>query len=198
MLSCLTRPVETPFRQIGDRVDIDLERLANHIETYEQRSQTYDELFESTSDRIRRRHQADKRDLAALAFWKHLNCNTVWVGRLLDIADEEVCAATRVAFRAIEPGDRYSVLAERLPGCRNWGPYASTILCAYDPENYAVRDRRALVGLQRLGCGIEAGAGLWRRYHERVLELRDALRAVPGWSDATARHVDKGLFDIGG
>lgn len=179
-------------------MQLDVQLLAYHIRSYESRSAKYDEIFDSTSNRIREHRSADKQDLAALAFWKRLNCNARWVTSLLNLSDFEVEAVTGEAFQAAQAQDRFSILAARLPGCRNWGPYASTILCAYEPENYAVRDRRAITGLKRLGCPIKTGVGLPVRYHERILQVRDTLRQEADWSNASARQVDKGLFDLGG
>lgn len=177
---------------------MDLSLLSRHIRIYEGRSLNYDEVFEITSARIQQRGSAEKQDLASLAFWKRLNCNTGWVANLLHMSNQEVRDVTAAAFRQSEPDDRYRVLARQLPGCGNWGPFASTILCAYDPVNYAVRDRRAIKGMERVGCRIQTGRGEWRRYHDQVLDLRDALRRESGWNDVTARQVDKGLFDLGG
>lgn len=177
---------------------MDLEMLAQHIRRYEDRSSNYDEVFNITSTRIGQRGAADKHDLAALAFWKRLNCNTRWVTSLLHMSNDDVTDVTATAFRQREPRDRFATLAQGLPGCGNWGPFASTILCAYDPVNYAVRDRRALQGLECLGQSIQTGSGEWRRYHDQVLDLRNSLRRDPAWQDVTARQVDKGLFELGG
>lgn len=175
-----------------------LDLLANHIRIYEDRSSNYDEVFEIASMRIRQRGSAEKQDLASLAFWKRLNCSSRWVTSLLHMSNREVREVTAAAFREREAHARFGVLARQLPGCGNWGPFASTVLCAYDPVNYAVRDRRAIKGLERIGCRIQTGSGEWRRYHDQVLEVRDALRQDSNWEDATARQVDKGLFELGG
>lgn len=177
---------------------MNLELLANHIRNYEGRSSNYDEVFEGTSTRIRQHGAAEKQDLACLAFWKRLNCTTGWVTRLLHMSNQKVKAVTATAFRQHEARDRFGILARQLPGCGNWGSFASTILCAHDPVNYAVRDRRALKGLGRIGCPIETGSGEWGRYHTQVLDLRDSLRREPEWQGVTARQVDKGLFELGG
>jgi hypothetical protein len=176
--------------------DADVLALAECIRAYEARAATYDELFEATSASIRARGRAGKADLAALAFWKRLNCNTKWVASLLQLPESVILDVTGSAFEMPDCRGRFQAL-ERLPGFRNWGPFASTLLCAYDPQNYAVRDRRTLNGLGRLGVPIADGRGVAVRYHERVEQLRDVLRQQPGWSDVSARQVDKGLFELG-
>jgi hypothetical protein len=175
---------------------VDLDRLAAAIATYDSRSRVYDQLFDRTSDRVRHRGYATKEDLACIAVWKRLNLNTPWANALVGTLDVVLKDVTREAFAADDVTDRFRALAA-LPGCKSWGPFASAILCAADPVGVAVRDRRAMQGLQILGLDMSTGSGLARRYNDRVLELRDQLRRqhLPR---ARARDVDKGLFQLGG
>lgn len=153
----------------------------------------YDEVFREVQDRIASTGEADKIDIATLAFWKR-SAQGAWISDLLRIPESTVRAATRSAFEATEDLIALQRL-EVLPGYAAHGPLATALLTAYAPNTYAVLDDRALLALDRLGIPLSRKRGLTVRYFSRVRELRDGL--TPRRPGVTTRDIDKGLFMIG-
>jgi hypothetical protein len=106
---------------------------------------------------------------------------------------------TRSAFQdGASDEERLSALSQ-LPGFYTWkgregGAIPSTLLCCWDPENYAVTDVRVREELARLGS-LATGV---REYFEEARAIRDRARELRFKLDATARDVDKGLFTLAG
>jgi len=178
-------------------------QLLDAIDVYETNCE-YDSVFCDVHDRLAAAGAAGKLDIAALVFWKRA-AQGKWVKKFLSTPEETVLAATRAAFAAAQDGSALVELAV-LDGFKTMGPIATTVLCAFNPDHWAVMDRRALRGLTRLGHGLpRRRRGRTVAYLRRVRELRDCLRraAMPSerWRQRqpgiTARDVDKGLFVIG-
>ena len=75
-----------------------------------------------------------------------------------------------------------------LPGCRTGDALASALMCAANPGDMAVYDRRADHALKILGLGVSAKPGRYGRYIQTVTNLRDAAAEIGiTWS---ARRVD--------
>jgi hypothetical protein len=164
------------------------------IEVMGKYPEVYDEVFWQISKRLREQGCATKADVAALICWKRSGQGS-WVTDLLKTPEAEVREATKKAFAATNDQQCLDELAV-LPGFGSKFAVALTLLTAYDPENFGVVDRRALKGLERLGCPIKRGRGETLRYLVRVRELRDKIRTAR--VDATCRNVDQGLYVIGG
>jgi hypothetical protein len=164
------------------------------LDAMDQYSQSYDEVFIEVGERLREYGEAGKLDLAALICWKRSGQGK-WVSELMELQDAEVRAATRKALVASTDQDRLDALAV-LPGFRQKYAIATAVLAAYDPENFAVLDRRALKALERLGCPVIRGRGETLRYLDRTRDLRDQVR--DGRPSVTARNVDQALWVIGG
>lgn len=174
--------------------NVNSELSAAHAE-YERLNPHYDELFTWVQERVSSQGAAGKPELAALAFWKRLNCNTRWVEQLLSKTEAEVSALTRGAVEAArEPGSDPLGALDRLPGVGGTYAFASALLCAIDADHWPVYDRRAGRAIQTLlGRPLTShGAGRYREYVELVRSLRDDHPEL-----RTARDIDKALFIIG-
>lgn len=155
----------------------------------------YDEVFFQVNERLKESGEAGKLDIAAITFWKRVRPTRRWVEPLMLKRDVDVRAVTREAF-ASGRHDRAALRAlAALPGYGNQGPLATALLCAWDPEHFAVMDVHAHNGLKMLGLGVDRGSGEAIRYLEQARKLRDELR--PDRPRTTARDVDKGLYLLG-
>jgi hypothetical protein len=114
----------------------------------------------------------------------------------LETADEEVRKRTREAFdQDLELADRLRRLAP-LPGFGTKDAVASTVLAAWDPEEFAVVDKRARDGLRGLRL-VDPHAKLpYPSFLGWVIRLRDGLREQGTY--VSARDVDKALWVLGG
>lgn len=169
-------------------------RLSDAIASYDRRSGgRYDEVFHEVGCRARSEGEMGKAGVAALGFWKR-TMRGPWMGGFLDTSEGEVRAATRLAFTAADRTDDREALRAlaMLPGFANRGAMATTVLACYQPDGYAVMDRRALAGLAALGRPVEGGSGVTRRYLTEVRGLRsdlaDAGGVVPGRGQGPVRH----------
>lgn len=169
----------------------DLDRLLVAIDDYDLR---YDQVFDETGARLRERGEAGLADVCVLVAWKRAT-QGAWMKDLLVTPDAEVRARTHDAFAATGDQERLDALAP-LPGFGNKYALATVVLCAHDPVNYGVLDRRAIEGLRRLGRPVAGGRGITLRYLDRVREIRDLARV--GRPGLTARNIDQGLWVIGG
>ncbi len=169
-------------------------RLIETIDAYDTPTGLiYDEIFHEVHDRIERSGDAGKIDIAAITFWKRSGQGK-WIGRLLQVPETEVRAATRQAFQAKTDQAALEALAV-LPGFKQKEAISTALLCAYDPTEYAVLDRRALSALNTLGYGVGKSLGMTLRYLDTVRALRDDVRTIrPG---TTARDLDKALYVLG-
>lgn len=171
------------------------EDLLTAIDEYPVRTgDHYDEVFDATSKGIQRAQAAGKADIAALSAWKR-SAQGRWLGELMARPESSVRETTRQAFQATGDAARLRTLAD-LPGFRRRGPIATLLLCAFDPSEYGIMDRRALAALDELGLGVDRSRGMTVRYLAHVRLIRDELRARRG--DVTARAVDQGLYVLGG
>lgn len=102
-----------------------------------------DEVFSEVRSRLVTHGAATKLDLAALVFWKHIN-NAPWMTQLLRVPDAAVRAATAAAFAPGLSDDERVVALRPLPGFGGGRAIASTLLAAWNPEQYGVFDRLAL------------------------------------------------------
>jgi hypothetical protein len=169
-------------------------KLLEAIDRYDAANPFYDEVFIEVGDRVRSAGEASKSDIAVITFWKRSGQGS-WIGELLAIPDEQVRSATREAFGLEDDAAKLNAMSD-LPGFASQEAIPTAVLCAYDPVDHAVMDRRALAALADLGLGVGTERGKTLRYLARVRAMRDQLR---GQRPAlTARDVDKGLFVFGG
>lgn len=170
------------------------DELLTAVDQYDRDDPYYDEVFDDTSRRIRERGEASKADIAVITFWKR-SAQGAWTGKLLALPDERVREVTRGAFAAEGDAAKLRGLAS-LPGFKRQNAIPTALLCAYDPVEFAVMDRRAHNALGRWALGVGGHRGMTLRYLQRVRAIRERLR--PERKGITARDVDKGLFVLGG
>lgn len=170
------------------------DELLRAIEQYDRDDPYYDEVFCDTSRRIRQRKEASKADIAAITFWKR-SAQGAWTGKLLALPDQHVREVTREAFAADGDAAKLRALAP-LPGFKGQNAIPTALLCAFDPAEFAVMDRRAHNALGRWGLGVGQQRGVTLRYLKRVRAIREHLR--PQREEIMSREVDKGLFVLGG
>lgn len=169
------------------------------ISSYDQRFPHYDKIFNDTGRRLRQQGFATKDDIAVLGFWKAINLATRWATDFLNTDPQSIRDATQASFgREISDRDRLTAL-EQLPGFRSWkgsdaGAIPSTLLCCWNPQEYAVTDIRAREGLLSLvGYRVKDVLDYWLA----VRLIRDAAnRRQP--SLTSARDIDKALFVLAG
>jgi hypothetical protein len=170
------------------------QRLLDAMAAYDDNDPYYDEVFDETSARIREAGEASKADIAVITFWKR-SAQGSWIGDLLALPDVEVRQTTRTAFAAAGDAAKLDELST-LPGFRRKHAIPTALLCAHDPVDYSVMDRRALSALAGLGLGVGPQRGMTLRYLSRVRAVRERLAEQR--HGVTAREVDKGLFILGG
>ena len=168
-------------------------------------SHSYDEVLIEVARRIDDSGSIGKVDVGALLFWKRLQANTPWAGRLQAIPESRVREITRAAVEAVrdrsldtpEAACRGRAALSPLPGLARGDALASALLLAAAPERMAVYDRRAQSALTMLGLRLSPAAGRYGRYMALVEHLRDeaSVRDSRGWS---ARDVDLALYWLGG
>lgn len=180
---------------VTDALPADGEVVGRILAAADRYSRHYDEVLWQVGDRIRRQGDAGKLELAALICWKRCGRGR-WVSALMEMPDDSVRELTRAALAAgIDDQQRLDVLAP-LPGFGSKAAIATTLLACWCPEEFGVLDRRALAGLARIGRPILRGPGETLRYLDRLRQLRDLARASR--PAVTARHIDQGLWLIGG
>lgn len=165
----------------------------------------YDELLHEVSDRVDRCGSIGKADIGALLFWKRLQANTPWAGRLQLMPEARVRDVTAAAVAAVrddrvgtaEAAGRGRAALSSLPGFDRGDALASALLLAAAPSRMAVYDRRAQMALGLLGLSLTAARGRYGRYMGMVEQMRDEVSIGTGepW---TARDVDLALFQMGG
>ena len=189
---------ERGFQTVLEISDRDLDRLLEEAELYNRDDPHYDDVFNDTGRRLRSQAFATKEDVAILAFWKAINLAVPWAKDFLRADPRVVHGATQQAFReGVEDADRLAAL-EHLPGFRSWrdptgGAIPSTLLCCWNPHDYAVTDIRVREALLDLtGYQVRGLLDYWDAV--RIIR-RAAARLRPS---VTARDIDKGLFRLAG
>ncbi len=158
----------------------------------------YDDVFWEVSVRVRESGSAGKLDVAALAVWKRSAQGSRWIKMLMLLPERDVRRHTAAAFAAGTDDARLRLLSP-VPGLTSSGPLATALLCAHDPVEFAVMDRRSLKGLRLLGCELSAalrGRARTVAYFALARDLRQGVRRLGG--EFTARDVDRGLYILGG
>lgn len=168
-------------------------------------NRVYDELLCEVADRVDQSGSIGKADIGALLFWKRLQANTPWAGRLQLLPDSRVRHVTAGAVLAVrddtldiaEAAGRGRAALSSLPGFVRGDALASALLLAAAPTRMAVYDRRAQRALGLLGLSLTAARGRYGRYMGMVEQIRDEVSTVAAgpW---TARDVDLALFHLGG
>jgi hypothetical protein len=118
-------------------------------------------------------------------------------------AEDEVRAATAEARKAALDEDQDAPNAARraraalasLPGFGVGDALASAVIHALAPDRMAVYDRRAQLGLERLGLQLTAKAGRYGRYMALVEQL--IADAQVSGTQLSAREVDLALYTLG-
>ncbi len=181
-----------------DVSDDDVALVLGAILAYDEQAPHYDAIFNDTGRRLREQGFATKEDVAIVSFWKAINLSTPWVRHFLNTDPQVVVDTTREAFReGIEDRDRLVAL-QYLPGFCWWGgpnggAIPSTLLCCWNPQDYAVTDIRAREGLLNLvGCQVKGLLDYWQAI--RIIRAA-ANRLRPSVS---ARDIDKALFTLAG
>lgn len=168
-------------------------------------SSHYDEVLHQVTERIAESGSVGKLDIAALTTWKRLNASTTWVKDLMALPDSAVREQTKSAVNiarqtpdVVEAADLARRELGGLPGCGSAsGAMPSAILTAAVPDRFAIYDRRAHAGMNRLGILLQnKNFGLYARYMGQVEGLRAELQAHG--LDWTARDVDLALYQLGG
>ncbi len=162
----------------------------------------YDEVLYEVSERAARRGSIGKADIGALIAWKRLNANTRWVAALMGTSEETVRGATSAAYAAARreaslptaAGAARSALST-LPGFGVGDALASAVIVALAPDRMAVYDRRAQLGLERLGCTLTREPGRYSRYMALVEQLANDTKQVG--MPLSAREVDLALYTLG-
>ncbi len=174
-----------------------VQQVLDAAQAYDDMSPYYDDIFNATGQRLRDQGYATKLDVAAVTFWKAINLSTPWVRTFVHTDPRSVREATTKAFLpGLGDKDRLKAL-EQLPGFRSWygrpgGAIPSTLLCCWDPENYAVTDERAREGLALVGMNANGLLEYWKA----VRSLRDSARRLR--PSISARDIDKALFKLAG
>lgn len=167
-------------------------------------SAEYDEVFHEVSGRIRDASSIGKADIGALLFWKRLRADTKWVRKLMVMSDEDVRSITSEAVAAVNDGTLDIPAAatqgrarlSKLPGFDRGDALASAVLTAAAPERMAVYDRRAQMGLERLGLSLSSARGRYGRYMKLIEDMSaTATQHGHSWS---AREIDLALYWLGG
>ncbi len=130
-------------------------------------SRYYDEALHEVGRRGAANQSLGKADIGALVMWKRIQANTRWASSLNVLPDDEVRRATGQAYAAVndtavpipEAARAGRIALRSLPGCNVGFSLASALLVAMAPARMAVYDRRALVGLTRLGVSYRARDG---------------------------------------
>jgi hypothetical protein len=171
----------------------DLEVVDRLLAAMDEYGPYYDEVFWEVGSRIREHGEAGKLDLAALICWKRSGQGN-WVRELLAQPDGDVRRNTRAALVAgLNDQERLDALAH-LPGFKGKAAMATVLLSCYDPHEFGVFGRRAILGLTKVGRPIVRERGETFTYLRCVRELRDlARRSRPS---VTARNI--ALWFIGG
>jgi hypothetical protein len=164
----------------------------------------YDEVVYEVSRRADTSGSIGKADIGALVLWKRLNANTPWAADLMETAEDGVRAATAAARQAALDEDQDVPSAARqaraalssLPGFGVGDALASAVIHALAPNRMAVYDRRAQLGLERLGLVLTPKAGRYGRYMALVGQLM--ADAKMSGTELSAREVDLALFTLGG
>lgn len=175
-----------------------------HREYISGASRAYDEVLYAAAERIRSTKSIGKADIGSLLLWKRLRADTRWVRNLMLIPDKEVREHT---YKAVEAANDLScpvpeaavsgrTALSPLPGFQAGDALASALLLAAAPERMAVYDRRAQLGLERLGLQLSPARGRYGRYMELVESIR--LSASANGQVWTARDVDVALYWLGG
>jgi hypothetical protein len=177
--------------------------LAEALGRHESRSSPhYDEVFDQVSAQASIAGELGKLEVAALVVWKRLNASTRWASALMSTDDDDVRRTTAAMIAAArtpsDPADRASKARRELltlAGCRTGDALASALICAANPRDMAVYDRRADHALKVLGLGVSPKPGRYGRYIQTVTSLRDA--AAQTGITWTARQVDLALYAFG-
>lgn len=168
-------------------------------------SRTYDEVLAEVSGRIEATTSIGKADIGALLFWKRLRADTKWVRDLMLLPDAHVRTVTQAAVASVrDPALTTPAAAAAgrsalspLPGFGVGDALASALLVAAAPARMAVYDRRAQVGLGRLGMTLSSSSGRYGRYMTLVEELRVRVQDECD-RQLSARDVDLALYWLGG
>lgn len=177
----------------------DLALVLAAIESYDDAAPHYDQIFNDTGRRLRDQGFATKEDVAVVTFWKAINLSTPWVRAFLNLDPLLIREATQEAFRRGISDRNRLVALQKLPGFRWWGgpnggAIPSTLLCCWDPHDYAVTDRRAREGLLNLvGYQVKDLLDYW----QAVRIIRDATAGLRP-NSVSARDIDKALFTLAG
>lgn len=194
----------TLMEKFTGRSSLAVQPLADALASYERKSSPhYDQVFEQVSERAAADGELGKVDVGALVVWKRLNASTRWSAALMKTDDRQVRTLTHAMIAATRSADspsnrargaRHALLT--LPGCTTGDALASALICAADPYDMAVYDRRAHHALDTLGFPLSNKPGRYSRYIQIVTDLR-AAAAEKGltWS---ARQVDLALYTLAG
>lgn len=164
----------------------------------------YDEVVCEVSRRANTSGSIGKAEIGALVLWKRLNASTPWAAELMETAENDVRAATANARQAALEEDQDVPNAARharaalscLPGFGVGDALASAVIHSLAPNRMAVYDRRAQLGLERLGLALTPKAGRYGRYMALVEQL--IADAKVSGAEISAREVDLALFTLGG
>ena len=166
----------------------------------------YDEVLREVAARAQAQRSLGKADIGALVLWKRITAQAPWAKQLLLMPDENVRAATHIAYMAAHHPSRDipksgQVAREALwdlPGMRGTGSLASAVLLALAPDRMAVWDRRVATALEALRRRPKPGSGFYGRYLTTLLDLATTMNAAATDGDLLApRDVDLALFEIG-
>ena len=189
---------------LAERRTLAVQPLADALGSYASTcSPHYDQVFEQVTERAITTGELGKADIGALVVWKRLNASTRWAAELMKTDDAQVRRLTHAMIEVTRSTDspperargaRNALLA--LPGCETGDALASALICAADPRDMAVYDRRAHQALEALGLPLSNKPRRYSRYIEIVTDLRSAA-AEQGltWS---GRQVDLALYALGG
>ena len=163
----------------------------------------YDEVVSEVSRRADTSGSIGKAEIGALVLWKRLNASTPWAAELMETPENAVRAATAEARQVALDEDQDVPSAARqargalssLPGFGVGDALASAVIHALAPHRMAVYDRRAQLGLERLGLELTAKAGRYGRYMALVEQL--IADAKGAGTELSAREVDLALYTLG-
>ncbi|MGK5112781.1 hypothetical protein [Geodermatophilus sp. CPCC 205506] len=197
--------IAAPERSGGSSRKLIVNELVRGREDYlKGASPYYDQALAEVASRADRDRSLGKVDLGGLLLWKRLGDYRKWALPLNRMSDEEVRQITGEALEAArddasgtpEAAARGRERLRLLPGCvQGTGAWPSTILLAAAPQRMAVYDRRAHIGLKKLGYQVGDRIS-YGPYMAAIEALRDMV-ADSGriW---LARDVDLALYQLGG
>ncbi|WP_201300198.1 hypothetical protein [Nocardioides sp. AX2bis] len=164
----------------------------------------YDEAVDEIASRAQDSGSLGKADIGGLVAWKRLNGSTRWMSEFMATPNDLVRKATLNAREAAlneavdVPSAARAARSALSPiaGFKTGDALASAVIYALAPCRMAVYDRRAQLGLEKLGLLLTSTPGRYGRYMALVTDL--SIESERHGTPLKARDIDLALFALGG